>query len=178
MPRPRTLFHRIISDLYTGGLGYHHVIGTFYADRLAGKSEMQGCGQYHTQESVVSGEPRAPVRYHQAKAGKLQSKGLHDIGVGTSPVRFRSVFSRSFIFNHIGRFVFRFVFPQLRVFNNFSASFLGSFSFVFRPDPLLSIASQLRFSKNVFFCPTFLVPKPLVHFFNDLRRNRKSRQTV
>jgi len=44
-----------------------------------------------------------------------------------SPVRFRFVFSRSCIINKMPRFVFSFVFPQLRVFNNFPALFSGLF---------------------------------------------------
>jgi len=64
-----------------------------------------------------------------------------------SPVCFRFVFSSSFIINNIGSFVFSFVFPQVRVFNNFSALFFGLFRFVFWPDHLLSTTSPLCFLK-------------------------------
>jgi hypothetical protein len=37
-------------------------------------------------------------------------------------------FQPSIIFSNMARFVFSFVFPQERIFNNFPASFLGSFS--------------------------------------------------
>jgi len=70
------------------------------------------------------------------------------------------VFSPLFIFNNIGRFVFRFVlgsfFPQLLVFNNFSASFLGSFRFVF--DGLSFVFNNFSgsfFKKRVFLSHTF-----------------------
>jgi len=38
-------------------------------------------------------------------------------------------------------------FPQVRVFNNFSALFSGLFRFVFGADPLFSAASPLCFLK-------------------------------
>ncbi len=78
---------------------------------------------------------------------------FHGIG-GENKLRF--AFWPSFIFNKIGRFVFRFVFgsffPQLRVFNNFSASFFGSFRFVFWP--FLSIFNNFSgsfFKKGILF---------------------------
>jgi hypothetical protein len=48
-----------------------------------------------------------------------------------SPVRFGFVFSTSFFIRKMAGFVFGFVFPPERIFNNFPASFLGSFGFVF-----------------------------------------------
>jgi hypothetical protein len=42
-------------------------------------------------------------------------------------------------------------FPQLRVFNNFSALFLALFGFVFSPDHLFSTTSPVCFLKKVFF---------------------------
>ncbi len=86
-----------------------------------------------------------------------------------APVRFRFVFWPSFIFNNMARFVFGFVFPQERVFNNFPASFLGSFGFVFGADSLLSITSRVRFSKNVFFCPTIVMPNFSTYCFQLIK---------
>jgi hypothetical protein len=42
-------------------------------------------------------------------------------------------------------------FPQLRVFNNFSASFFGSFRFVFANFSVFSITSPVRSLKKVLF---------------------------
>src|SRR5690242_9080603 len=62
---------------------------------------------------------------------------------------------RCCLFNNMARYALRFVFgslfPQERIFNNFSASFSGSFGFVFGSDSLFSVTSPVRFSKKVFF---------------------------
>jgi hypothetical protein len=59
-------------------------------------------------------------------------------------------------------------FQQERIFNNFPASFLGSFGFVFWTDLLLSITSRVRFLKNVFFVPHNFGAKVLFLFFQWL----------
>ncbi len=76
----------------------------------------------------------------------------------------RFVFLPPFIFNRILRFVFRFVlgsfFPLVRVFNSFSASFLGSFGFVFGARCCVFNNFSGSFFKKRVFCPTIIMPKP------------------
>ncbi len=71
-------------------------------------------------------------------------------------------------------FVFGFVlgslFQQLRVFNNFPASLLGSFGFAFWPKTCVFNNFSGSFFKNkIILSHTILGPKPLVHVFKDLR---------
>jgi hypothetical protein len=91
-------------------------------------------------ESVVSGERPPGVRSQPANQ-RWQGYIKTDI----SPVCFRFGFSRSFVINKISALFLALFFPQLRFFNNFSASFFGSFGFVFCADPLFSVTSPVRF---------------------------------
>jgi len=62
------------------------------------------------------------------------------------------------IFNNIGRFVFRFVFSTGTLLKDFSASFFGSFRFVFGARSFVfNNLSGLFFKKGILFC--FLGPK-------------------
>jgi|GEM_PF-6568566 len=68
----------------------------------------------------------------------------------------RLVFSPFFIFNKMTGFVFGFAlalfFPQLRVYNNFLALFLGLFGFVFKARSFIfSNFSALFFKKGILF---------------------------
>jgi hypothetical protein len=108
-----------------------------------------------------------PVRQcaaNRAETGKLLPERLHRgrHSSGSFWVRFGLVLRPLFIFNNIGRFVFSFVLgsflPQLCVFNNFSASFLGSFRFVFgHRSFIFNNLSGSFFKKVFFFC--FCAPR-------------------
>jgi hypothetical protein len=69
------------------------------------------------------------------------------------------------VFNNMASFVFRFVFgsffQQERVFNNFSASFFGSFQFVFEPFLFRINMFSGSFFKKVFFCPISPTPQDI-----------------
>jgi len=61
------------------------------------------------------------------------------------------------VFNNTARFIFQFVFgslfPQLRIFNNFSASFSGSFRFVFEARSFVfNNLSGSFLKKGILFC--------------------------
>jgi hypothetical protein len=83
--------------------------------------------------------------------------GLGYIRGDISPVGFGFVFSPSFIFNNIGRFVFSFVFSTGTYFQQ-----LLRFVFRFVPVcflvPILCFQQPLRFvfQNNIFFCPICL----------------------
>ena len=84
------------------------------------------------------------------------------VQAGKAPVRFSARFSLFFVSSKMAQLVFRFVFgslfPQLRVFNNFSASFSGSVRFVFWPRSFVfSNFSGSFFKKGILFC--FLLPE-------------------
>jgi hypothetical protein len=69
------------------------------------------------------------------------------IGGDMSPVCFRFVFRHHLFSTTWPALFLALFFQQERVFNNFSALFLGLFRFVFSPDLLFSATSPVCFSK-------------------------------
>jgi hypothetical protein len=67
-----------------------------------------------------------------------------------------SFFLTSCIFNKMAGFVFGFVFPQERIFNNLTTLFLGLFGFVFQCLSFFIINFSALFFKKGIFCPKHL----------------------
>jgi hypothetical protein len=85
-------------------------------------------------------------------------RGLRNVrGVILRPLLFSTTWPASFL----GSF-----FPQLRIFNNFSALFWVRLGLFFGADPLFSITSRVRFSKNYFFVPHNFIAKVVAILFS------------
>ena len=67
------------------------------------------------------------------------------------------------------RFVFRFVFPQVCIFNNFPASFLGSFRFVFGGRSFVFSNFLGSFFKITSFLSHNFDSKPVVYICQQLK---------